>query len=98
MDKNTAQGSRSPNASSKPFLDGRCEWHRGGMAIDGNDGRNPFLRPQPECQNKVSFAGAQWCVEHKCVAAGCDLARVKDDKCVRHQPGSRWMQRQAVTE
>lgn len=87
---NPAYGSRSPKAVSKPFFDGRCEWHRGGAAIGGN----LFLRPQPECQNKAP-AGVQWCDEHRCVEEDCTLARVKDDRCVRHQPGSLWLARQA---
>lgn len=72
---------------SKPFLDGRCEWHRGGLRINGVGSIDPFLQPQPECANKAPN-GVQWCAEHKCSDNDCTLAVVKDGKCVGHQPGS----------
>ncbi len=83
-----AQLPESQPGKGKPFLDGRCEWQRGGVRI-------PEMTRITECAEPSAAKDVQWCEGHRCIESKCANARVKDERCVIHQPGSLYLARQA---
>lgn len=78
-----------PITPSKPRLDGRCEWNRGGLAYGHNANGGLITEYVEACREPTDGPKTSpWCKAHRCAVDGCDLARVVGDRCVGHMPGS----------